>query len=137
MAALSSAGATLIGEWQARVQYLDCAMEFPCYLRDAGGELTGHAIYGGMPWPIADGSVSGENVSFVIARKLAGDPRPLTVRGMAEESRLRPTFQKLNDTNVYEAMAVRVSTLAPGPIPKLPERLRLALVSRTLPRRSI
>jgi hypothetical protein len=56
---------------------------------------------------------------------------------MAEESRLRPTFQKLNDTNVYEAMAVRVSTLAPGPIPKLPERLRLALVSRTLPRRSI
>ncbi|MGA2182453.1 MAG: glycoside hydrolase family 27 protein [Bryobacteraceae bacterium] len=127
-ASLCLADATLTGEWKVRVQYPDGAMEFPCYLRITASEVAGYAIYDGMPWPIVDGSVSGQNVSFVIARKLAGDDRPITLRGTVEEGRLRLSFQKLNDANVYEATAVRVSASAPGPIPKLPERLRLASV---------
>ncbi|MGA3027883.1 MAG: glycoside hydrolase family 27 protein [Bryobacteraceae bacterium] len=123
---LAPAVSTLTGGWKVRVQYPDGAVEFPCYLRDAGGQVAGYAIYDGMPWPIAGARVSGKTVSFVIARKLAGDDRPIALRGTVEESRMRLSFQKLNDTNVYEATAVRVSAAPPAPMPKLPQRVRLA-----------
>jgi alpha-galactosidase len=124
---LASAG-SLSGEWKVRVQHPDGATEFPCHLLEDKNQITGYAIYDGMPWPIIHGRIAGHRISFDIARKLAGDDRPISLRGAWTGDRLALSFQKLNDTNIYKAIATRVSSSTPGPMPKTPERIRLAQV---------
>ena len=118
----------LTGEWRVEVHYPDGAAQFRCYLIERSGGISGYAIYDGLPWPIA-GKLDGQRISFKIGRKLAGDDRPIILWGTAEDRKLTLSFQKLNDTNLYPAVASQVSAKPPGPIPPLPKRIRLAPVS--------
>ena len=106
--ALVASAADIDGKWKSEMQTPDGQTRTSTYTFKADGEKLTGTVSGRMgETPIGEGTIKGDEISFVVVRNFGGEERKMKYKGKVSGDELKMTME-MGDMGSREVVAKRV-----------------------------
>ena len=106
--AVAAFAADIDGKWKSEMQTPDGQTRTSTYTFKADGDKLTGAVSGRMgETPISEGTIKGDEISFVVVRNFGGEERKMQYKGKVSGDELKMTMQ-MGDMGSREVVAKRV-----------------------------
>jgi len=106
--AVAAFAADIDGKWKSEMQTPDGQTRTSTYTFKADGDKLTGTVSGRMgETPISEGTIKGDEISFVVVRNFGGEERKMQYKGKVSGDELKMTMQ-MGDMGSREVVAKRV-----------------------------